>query len=89
MYNIDHLSGMVIGYHIWVRKVEYAMSGSSVVCISHRIAILMSSEGRFLECRNCLRRVRFLAGAHYEVIAKQFESHSCSASISSRVNSEG
>jgi hypothetical protein len=61
------------------------MSASSCVCPSHRIAILMSVEGRFLECRNCLLRVKFPAGAHYEVIAKQFESHSCSSSISSRL----
>ena len=54
------------------------MSASSVVCISHCIAILMSSAGRFLECRNCLRRVQFPAEAQYELIAKQFESHSCS-----------
>jgi hypothetical protein len=58
------------------------MSASSVVCIYHRIAILMSSAGRFLECRNCLRRVQFPAEAHYELTAKQFESHSRSFSIS-------
>ena len=48
---------------------------------SHRIAILMSAEGRFLECLNCLLRVPFTSGAHYEVIAKQFDSHSCSSPI--------
>jgi hypothetical protein len=56
---------------------------SSVVCPSHRIAILMSAHGRFLECQNCLLRVQFAAGSHYEVIAKQFESHSCSSPIPS------
>ena len=65
------------------------MAVSSVVCFSNRIAILMSVEGRFVECRNCLRRVQFPAEAHYEVTAKQFESHSCGSSISSSLKSEG
>jgi|HubBroStandDraft_4_1064222.scaffolds.fasta_scaffold22100_5 hypothetical protein len=57
---------------------------SGVVCRSHRIAIVMSAHGRFLECRHCLLRVRFAAGSHYEVIAKQFESHSCDSLIPSK-----
>jgi hypothetical protein len=65
------------------------MSASSVVCISHCIAILMSVEGRFLECRNCLRRVQFPAEAHYALIAKQFDAHSCSFSISASLNNAG
>jgi hypothetical protein len=56
---------------------------SGVVCPSHRIAILMSAEGRFLECQNCRVRVRFVAGSHYEAIAKQFESRSCGSPIPS------
>jgi hypothetical protein len=50
---------------------------------SHSIAMLMSAEGRFLECRICRLRVQFTSGAHYEVIAKQFESHPCGSSFSS------
>jgi hypothetical protein len=34
----------------------------------------MSAEGRFLECRHCRLRVQFAAGAHYEEIARQFDS---------------
>jgi hypothetical protein len=56
---------------------------SGVACPSHRIAILMSAKGRFLECRHCLLRVQFAAGSHYEVIAKQFESHLCGSAIPS------
>jgi hypothetical protein len=61
------------------------MSANSFVPPSHRIAILMSAAGRFLECRTCHLDLTFPAGAHYEVIAKQFESHSCSSTISSRL----
>jgi PAS domain S-box-containing protein len=43
----------------------------------HLIAILMSASGRFLVCRECHLRVGFPAGAHYDIIAKQFESHLC------------
>ena len=43
----------------------------------HRIGILMSAEGRFLECMNCRLRAKFPAGAHYDTIAKQFESQPC------------
>jgi hypothetical protein len=56
---------------------------AAVVFSARRIAILTSVEGRFLECRNCLLRVQFPAGTHYEVIVKQFESHSCSSLTSS------
>jgi hypothetical protein len=59
------------------------MSARSLACPSHSIAILMSAEGRFLECQNCRLRVHFSAGAHYEVIARQFESHPCGSSFSS------
>jgi hypothetical protein len=57
---------------------------SGVVRASHRIAILMSAKGRFLECRHCLLRVRFAAGSHYDVIVKQFESRSCGSAIPSK-----
>jgi hypothetical protein len=32
----------------------------------HRIAILMSPDGRFLQCRDCQLIVAFIAGAHYD-----------------------
>lgn len=35
------------------------------------------SEGRFLECINCRLRFEFPAGAHYDTLAKRFESHPC------------
>jgi hypothetical protein len=64
--------------------MEYVMAtASSVVCPSHRIAIVMSARGRFLECRHCLLRIQFAAGSRYEVIVKQFESHSCGSPIPS------
>jgi hypothetical protein len=65
------------------------MSAIGVPFPLHRIAILMSVEGRFLECQNCFLRIEFAAGAHYEVIAKQFESHSCSCAIPSKDNAPG
>ena len=58
------------------------MAARSVTNPSHCVAIVMSAKGRFLECRNCLLRVRFVSGAHYEVIAKQFEAHPCAPVIS-------
>jgi hypothetical protein len=54
------------------------MSANSFAISSHRIAILMSIAGRFLECRDCQRNFAFPTGTHYPTIAKQFESHLCS-----------
>jgi hypothetical protein len=54
------------------------MSANSLLLSSHRVAILMSGTGRFLECTTCRRNFAFPAGTHYPTIAKQFESHSCS-----------
>jgi len=45
----------------------------------HRIGILMSQTGRFLECINCRLSFTFPPGERYETIAKQFESHRCGA----------
>src|ERR1017187_10461965 len=44
---------------------------------SHPIGILMSAAGRFVVCIDCHLSVEFPAGAHYDVIARQFESHLC------------
>jgi PAS domain S-box-containing protein len=43
----------------------------------HLIAILMSTSGRFVVCRGCHLRFAFPFGAHFDLIAKQFESHLC------------
>jgi hypothetical protein len=59
------------------------MSANSLTRPSHRVAILMAAEGRFLECLNCRLRIRFSAGTQYEVIVRQFDSHLCGSSISS------
>src|ERR1700685_3081075 len=40
----------------------------------HLIAILMSTSGRFVVCRGCHLRFSFSSGAHFDLIAKQFES---------------
>jgi len=53
------------------------MSADGFAASSHRLAILMSGAGRFLECRDCQRNFAFPAGTHYPTIAKQFESHLC------------
>jgi len=48
---------------------------------AHRIAVLMSPEGRFLQCRDCNLIFQFPDGAHFNAVAKQFASHLCSASV--------
>jgi hypothetical protein len=37
----------------------------------------MSTSGRFVVCRERHLRFAFPAGAHFDLIAKQFESHLC------------
>ena len=46
-------------------------------CSEHRIGILMSQTGRFLECISCRLSFAFPPGTQYETIAKQFEAHLC------------
>ena len=53
------------------------MSASGVFSPSHPIGIRMSPTGRFVVCIDCRLSVEFPAGAHYDIIARQFESHSC------------
>jgi hypothetical protein len=55
--------------------MKYAMLASSVSSSSHPVGTLMSAAGRFVVCINCHLNVEFPAGAHYEIIARQFESH--------------
>jgi len=45
----------------------------------HRIGILMSQTGRFLECISCRLSFAFPPGTQYETVAKQFEGHVCGA----------
>jgi len=44
---------------------------------THRIGVLMSPAGRYLECEDCLLRFDFPVGAPYEVIATRFRSYQC------------
>jgi len=62
-------------------ELEYAMPASSSMPSPHCIGILMSAAGRFLECRDCHLSFEFPSGSHYDTIAGQFESHSCSSPI--------
>ena len=55
-----------------------AANASTSLAPPHLIAILMSTSGRFVVCRGCHLRFAFPSGAHFDLIAKQFESHSCS-----------
>ena len=50
----------------------------------HRIAIIMSPEGRFLQCRDCQLTYTFPDGLKFGVIAKQFDTHACLSLIRSR-----
>lgn len=59
------------------RELKYAMSASSVAQSSHPVGVRLSGAGRFVACIDCRLSVEFPAGAHYDTIAKQFESHSC------------
>ena len=58
--------------------MDYLMSANSSPPPPHRIAILMSPEGRFLQCRDCNLSFQFPGGAHFDIVARQFESHLCS-----------
>ena len=59
------------------RELKHAMSASISVQSPPRIGIRMCAAGRFVACLDCLLSVEFPAGAHYDTIAKRFESHSC------------
>jgi hypothetical protein len=47
----------------------------------HRIAILVSPVGRFLQCSECTLSYVFPEGAQFGTIAKQLESHLCDSPI--------
>lgn len=52
-------------------------------CPEHRIGILMSQTGRFLECISCRLSFAFPPGTQYETVARQFEAHRCGSVTSS------
>jgi hypothetical protein len=62
---------------LYIRELKYAMSARSVPSSSHPVGVLMSPTGRFVVCIDCHLSVEFPTGAHYDIIARQFESHSC------------
>jgi hypothetical protein len=49
---------------------------------AHRIGILMSQTGRFLECTKCRLYFPFPAGARYDTVASQFEGRLCETATS-------
>jgi hypothetical protein len=65
-------------------ELEYAMSASGSPPPLHRIGIVMSPVGRFLQCRDCQLTYTFPDGAKFGTIAKQFESHLCLSPILSK-----
>src|ERR1700675_4216026 len=59
------------------RELKDEMSPNISTSPPHLIAFLMSASGRFVVCRGCHLRFAFPFGAHFDLIAKQFESHLC------------
>lgn len=52
-------------------------SSSSPPHSLHRICIIMSPVGRFLQCRDCQLSYTFPDGVQFAALAMQFESHLC------------
>jgi len=50
---------------------------------AHRIVILMSPLGRFLQCKDCELSLEFPMGMRLNQIAKEYESRPCSSPVSS------
>ncbi len=57
--------------------MEKAIPSCSSPISAHRIGILMSQTGRFLECIKCRLSFAFPPGTHYDTVAKQFDAHLC------------
>lgn len=57
------------------------MSASSSTPSPHRIAILMSPVGRFLQCRDCQLSFTFPEGAQFSTIAKLVGPYQCNSPI--------
>jgi hypothetical protein len=53
---------------------------------AHRVGILMSQNGRFLECIRCHLSFAFPPGTQYDTIAKQFESYLCASAVTTTAN---
>jgi PAS domain S-box-containing protein len=66
------------------RELKHAMSASSGAKSLPRIGIRMCAAGRFVACLDCLLSIEFPVGAHYDTIAKRFDSHSCGSQILSK-----
>ena len=49
---------------------------------THRIAIQMSAQGRFLLCLDCELRFEFPFETPYLAVAREFASHPCHAACS-------
>jgi len=49
----------------------------------HRIVILMSPLGRFVQCKDCELSLEFPMGMRLNEIAKEYESRPCSPPVSS------
>lgn len=65
-------------------ELEHAMASSPPPPHPrHRIGIVMSSVGRFLQCGDCQLSYTFPEGVQYDTLAKQFESHLCLSPIRS------
>jgi hypothetical protein len=64
--------------------LEKTLQSHSPTSSAHRIGILMSQTGRFLECIRCRLSFAFPPGAHYDTIAKQFDHHLCLSTITRR-----
>jgi hypothetical protein len=65
-------------------ELEKAVQSHSPGSSAHRIGILMSQTGRFLECITCRLSFAFPPRAHYDTVAKQFERHLCESAVSRR-----
>ena len=63
-------------------QLKRAIQSENPVSSAHRIGILMSQTGRFLECISCRLSFAFPPGAHFDTVAKQFERHACGAAVS-------
>ena len=70
------------------RELKYAMEAAGSRLDPHRVGVLMSSKGRFLECISCRLSIEFPDGAPFDTISKQFASHPCSSPFPSNAESQ-
>jgi hypothetical protein len=62
-------------------KLKYVMLVVASTPATHHIGILMSAEGRFLQCINCRLTLKFPPGTHYDKVLQGFESHPCGSPV--------